>query len=124
MMTSPDLCSVLVVDNDRDAALLLQVLLERRGFVVRLAYSVAMAHEEVEKAPIDVLVSDLLFSDGNGCDLLQQLRAKGPLHAIALSARDQGDDIRRCLEAGFQVFLSKPVTSLELLTAIQQRRDG
>jgi len=69
MMTSPEPGRVLVVDDDRDTAQLLRRLLERRGFVVRVAHSVAMALDAVEEAPIDLLVSDLRLPDGDGCDL-------------------------------------------------------
>jgi CheY-like chemotaxis protein len=114
----------LVVDGDRDTAQLLRLLLERRGFVVRVAHSVAMALSTAEEAPIDLLVSDIRLPDGNGCDLVGQLRSKIPLLSIAISGSDQDAEIRRCLNAGFQAFLAKPVASSLLFTTIQQLRGG
>lgn len=122
-MTSPDPYSVLVVD-DRDTAQLLQKLLERRGFVVRVAHSIATALDATEEAPIDLLVSDLRLPDGTGQDLLQRLHSKGPLPAIAISGTDQEAEIRRCLNAGFKAFHGKPMALAPLLTTIRQLRGG
>ena len=115
---------MLVVDDNHDTVQLLQKLLERRGFVVRVAHSVAMALNAVDEAPIDLLVSDLRLPDGDGCDLLQQLHSKGPLHAIAISGSDQEAKIQRCLVTGLKVFFAKPMNFSALFTTIQQLRGG
>jgi DNA-binding response OmpR family regulator len=111
---------VLLVDDHADTAELLRMLLSRRGFEVTTARSVASALVAAETSPIDVLVSDIGLADGNGCDLLRQLRALGPLPAIALSGRDREADVQSARDAGFDEYLGKPVGIVQLVEALRR----
>ena len=111
---------VLLVDDHADTAELLRMLLSRRGFEVTTARSVATALAAAEATPIDVLVSDIGLADGNGCDLLRQLRATRPLPAIALSGRDREADVQTAREAGFDEYLGKPVGIVQLVEALRR----
>jgi DNA-binding response OmpR family regulator len=111
---------VLLVDDHADTAELLRMLLSRRGFEVTTARSVASALVAAEASPIDVLVSDIGLTDGNGCDLLRQLRAIGPLPAIALSGRDREADVQSARDAGFDEYLGKPVGIAQLVEALRR----
>lgn len=114
------LCSrrVLLVDDHTDAAELMQILLDRRGFEVTLASSVATALVAAAAGRVDVLVSDIELSDGNGCDLLRQLRAGVLLPAIAMSGHAQPADRKRGRDAGFDEYLCKPVSIDQLVAAL------
>jgi DNA-binding NarL/FixJ family response regulator len=81
---------------------------------------VASAPAAAEAGPIDVLVSDIGLADGNGCDLLRQLRAAGPLPAIALSGRDREADVQSARDAGFNEYLGKPVGIAQLVEALRR----
>ena len=111
---------VLLVDDHADTAELLRMLLSRRGFEVTTARSVASALIAAEASSIDVLVSDIGLTDGNGCDLLRQLRALGPLPAIALSGRDREADVQSARDAGFDEYLDKPVGIAQLVEALRR----
>ncbi|MEP7121109.1 MAG: response regulator [Byssovorax sp.] len=111
---------VLLVDDHADTAELLRMLLSRRGFEVTTARSVASALAAAEASPVDVLVSDIGLADGNGCDLLRQLRALGPLPAIALSGRDREADVQSARDAGFDEYLGKPVGIAQLVEALRR----
>jgi DNA-binding response OmpR family regulator len=84
------------------------------GYDVSVAGSVAAALERAQE-PCDVVISDLRLPDGNGLDLLRQLRSAHPVKAIALSGFGSEKDVRACKEAGFDEHLTKPV-ALETLT--------
>lgn len=118
--TDPTPLRVLLVDDHADTADLLRMLLIRRGFQVTTARSVATALAAAESGPIDVLVSDIGLADGSGCDLLRQLRAVSPLPAIALSGRDREADVQSALDAGFDMYLGKPVAILQLVEALRK----
>jgi CheY-like chemotaxis protein len=113
---------VLIVDDHVDTTELLRALLGRRGFEVTVAGSVAAALAAAEAGPIDVLVSDIGLPDGNGYDLLRQLRANRHdgdlLPAIALSGRDRAADVERARAAGFDEYLGKPVGIDQLVDAL------
>jgi len=113
-------CRVLLIDDHADATDLLQMLLARRGFEVSVARSVATAMDAAGEASFDVCVSDIQLPDGTGIELLPRLRAGGPLPAIALSGLSRDADIQRCLEAGFDEHLAKPVTIERLIAAIHR----
>lgn len=120
MESEPRPLRVLLVDDHADTAELLRMLLSRRGFEVTTARSVASALVAAEASPIDVLVSDIGLADGNGCDLLRQLRAVGPLPAIALSGRDREADVQSARDAGFDEYLGKPVGIAQLVEALRR----
>lgn len=113
-------CRVLLVDDHSDATDLLQVLLARRGFEVGVARSVETALNEAGKTPFDVLVSDIELPDGKGYELLPRLRSGARLPAIALTGLNREADIQRCLEAGFDEHLVKPVSIDQLVQVIRR----
>jgi PAS domain S-box-containing protein len=108
---------ILLVDDHRDTAESLAMLLEQRGFHVLLADSVASALERA-KLGFDVLISDLGLPDGDGRELATRLAERGPLRAIALSGYGTDADLAASREAGFRAHLVKPVEPSRLLKVI------
>ena len=106
---------MLVVEEDRDNRELLSAYLQLEGATVLAAGSVASALEMA--GSIDVVVSELLLGDGDGCDLLRRLRAQAgreTVPALALTALTDADWKRRALEAGFDYCAIKPVPLADL----------
>jgi CheY-like chemotaxis protein len=66
---------VLVVDDDRDTALYLSVLLEDKGYEVRAAEDEAEALSQLEEFPADTVIMDVLMPGRSGLDLLMKLRS-------------------------------------------------
>ena len=97
---------VLVVDDDEDARELLQLALERKGYRVTLASSVASARAALSSAPFDALVTDIELDDGSGL----VLRNIAPVSiACTLTGHASPADAERAREAGFEAHLVKPV---------------
>jgi len=93
--------------------------LEARGYCVSTAGSVEAALQAVAHIKFDLLVCDIGLPDGSGEDLLRKLRKKGcNFPGIALSGYGMDEDVARSKAAGFQIHLTKPVSSEELLRAI------
>jgi PAS domain S-box-containing protein len=113
---------VLVVDDQPDARLLIQRLLEERRATVTTAASAAEALENVSKQTPDVLVSDIGMPREDGYSLIRQLRGlpgeKGQVPAIALTAYARVEDRVKAIRAGYQSHLSKPVEAIELVAII------
>jgi len=108
--------TVLVVDDDADTVSLLRRVLERRGYEVLGAGSVAEALRVAAGRPFDVLISDVGLPDGSGLDLMERLGC--PKHAIALTGASAEDDVARVRAAGFRRHLTKPVSLSTLEAAI------
>jgi CheY-like chemotaxis protein len=112
---------VLVVDDEPDARVLLTKVLKDAGAIVTAAAGVSEALKALEamQPPPGLLVSDLGMPERDGFDLIRAVRQAGhtveQLPAVALTAYATRDDERRCLLAGFQVHISKPVDPQELV---------
>lgn len=111
---------VLVVDDEADQVNLLTFLLEDAGAVVRSATNCRTAQQLLSQFQPDILISDIAMPDGNGYELLQQIRSlpEGTIPAIALTAYASTTAEERSLQAGFQHHLSKPVEPEDLIAVI------
>jgi CheY-like chemotaxis protein len=65
---------ILVVDDDRDTALYLSVLLEDKGYEVRTAEDEVEALSQLDEFPADTVIMDVLMPGRSGLDLLVKLR--------------------------------------------------
>jgi DNA-binding response OmpR family regulator len=103
---------VLIVDDEHDTADTMRMLLERAGHEAEVAYSGRAALEAARRLRPDVVLCDLGLPGLDGLGVAAALRAD-PLTAgarlIAVSGYGQEDDVRRSLEAGFELHLTKPV---------------
>lgn len=107
--------TVLVVEEDRDNRELLSAYLQLEGATVRVAASIGTALET--EGSIDVVVSELLLGDGDGCELLRRFRAqpgRGRVPALALTALTDTDWKQRALAGGFDQCATKPLPLAEL----------
>jgi PAS domain S-box-containing protein len=118
---------VLVVDDERDARELLDVVLRQAGAEVCSAASVSEALGMLSQFPADIVVSDIGMPEQDGYALMQRLRAS-PAHsaipAIALTAYTRVDDKTRALSLGFTAHVGKPVNPDELMATIAQLTAG
>jgi signal transduction histidine kinase/ActR/RegA family two-component response regulator len=114
---------LLVVDDDQDALDMLSLLLTDAGASVRTAASAAEALALLRWIRPDVLLSDLAMPDEDGYSLIRSLRTierqsgrRTP--AVALTAYVRVQDRVRAVDAGFDVFVEKPVDPEELVSVI------
>ncbi len=112
---------ILLVDDHLDTRAGLERLLRRRGHEVHCAADIATALSLAAADKFDFLISDLGLPDGNGCELVQRLRAREPLlKAIAISGFGMEDDRERSKASGFSEHLLKPFEFARLEAAIEQ----
>jgi CheY-like chemotaxis protein len=112
-MSDPKL-RILVVEDQADTAYGLKMYFSEKGHDVRVAMNMRSALALAAEKPFDILLSDLTLPDGNGWDLLRQLRSQGPVRAIAISGYNSAEDLARSEAAGFLMHLAKPVAMAEL----------
>ncbi|MEN3942675.1 ATP-binding protein [Prosthecobacter sp. SYSU 5D2] len=110
---------ILLVEDHEDSAQQMARLLRRAGHQVTCATTLAEGLEKGLAGGFDLLISDLGLPDGSGHELMEQLAARRPLPAIALSGYGMEEDIKKSLVAGFARHLTKPVNWPELKAAIQ-----
>lgn len=115
---------IFLVEDNADARFLLTCLLEGAGHEVRGAATTQAALRELAQWRCDVLVSDIGLPDGNGCELIQELRRRGDTpYGIAMSGFGTSDDVAASLAAGFRHHLVKPIEADALERLVQAARD-
>jgi CheY-like chemotaxis protein len=112
-------CKVLVVEDHLDTAFLLARFLRAEGHTVTVANGYVDALRAGEDERFDVIVCDIGLPDGDGCDLIRELRSRYPLRAVAVTGYGEHVHSKRCKDAGFERFLSKPFSLDALADAIQ-----
>jgi len=83
-------------------------ILERRGYSLRQAYTLAEARAIIAKEPPRAIVLDIGLPDGNGLDFLHELRKTSTIPVLMLTAMDTSEDIIKGLETGGDDYLTKP----------------
>jgi CheY-like chemotaxis protein len=114
---------ILVVDDQPDALELAGEVLSSAGATVETVLSADDALDKLLDFRPDVLVSDIGMPNVDGYGLIRRVRSLGPASggltpAVALTAYAGGDDRERCMAAGFQSHLAKPVDPEQLVTVV------
>ena len=110
---------VLVVEDDREIRALLQSSLTVEGFEVQTAVSLSEAAALLRHKPPDIVVLDLGLPDGDGVQLVHELRKQHTTPVIVVSARHQEAQKIELLDAGADDYLSKPFSVGELLARMR-----
>jgi PAS domain S-box-containing protein len=111
---------VLVVDDNRDSARSLAMLLEISGYTVDVTFDGPEALKMFEATLPDIVLLDIGMPGMDGYEVARRIRSTAHGSAtllIALTGWGQAEDKRRAAEAGFDHHLTKPV-DLELLDSL------
>jgi two-component system nitrogen regulation response regulator NtrX len=116
---------VLILDDEENIGRSLRLILEHEGYTVCCATSAASFQKEAARRA-DAYLLDVRLPDGNGIDLLKQLRAADPAApVIMISGHATIADAVEATRAGAYDFLEKPLSRdkvlLTLKNAIEQR---
>ena len=118
----PALPHVLVAEDNELVSGAMRVLFEETGHRVSTTPSIAATVALAVADPVDLLLLDLGLADGDGLEVLTQLRALDalPRVAVALTGRDEPEIVARCREMGCTDVLLKPVPARALLAMARQ----
>src|SRR5262249_18158265 len=117
--------NILVAEDDEFSAQFMEQLLARRGHRVRIARDGREALGLAVEGTFDMLMLDLHMPRLDGFEAIRAIRdrertAGGHLPVIALTARSRKEDRERCLGAGMDDFLTKPISASELFGTIDR----
>jgi two-component system KDP operon response regulator KdpE len=110
---------VLVVEDDREIRALLQSSLSVEGFEVQTAVSVSEASAMLRHQLPDLVLLDLGLPDGDGVQLVRELRKQHSTPVIVVSARHLESQKVELLDAGADDYLTKPFSVPELLARMR-----
>ncbi|MBI5239176.1 MAG: response regulator [Elusimicrobia bacterium] len=120
---------ILVVEDDEDTRHMLTAMLVHGGADARGAPSALEGFAAFSQARPDVVISDIAMPGEDGYSFIRRIRALRPqdgglVPAAALTAYATPDDRARALNAGYQMFLPKPVDPAELFTVVRLLAQG
>jgi len=122
---APDSLRVLLAEDDELSAQFLEKLFRREGYRLQLARNGRDALALAEQETFDIMLLDLHMPVMDGFEVIRRIRERervvgGLLPVIALTARSRQEDRERCLAAGMNDFLTKPIRAADLLTVIDR----
>ena len=121
---------ILIIEDEPSLRELIQRSLEKERYVVEAAADFQSGLRKIEDYDYDCVLLDIMLPDGNGLNLLEQLKKmRKRENVIIISAKDSLDDKVLGLELGADDYLTKPFHLAELNASIKsvirrQRRDG
>ena len=119
-----DKWKVMVVEDDAPVRHLITASLSAEDYTVIVAHTAAEAvHLATTRNPYMILL-DLGLPDGDGVEVIKQIRVWTETPIIVISARDEDTDKIEALDAGADDYLTKPFSVAELLARLRatQRR--
>jgi PAS domain S-box-containing protein len=112
---------ILLVEDNKDTLTYLATVLRKRGHQVVAAdcFAAALATVKAAETPFDLLISDIELPDGDGLQLIREIKHIEPMAAIAMSGFGAEEDLQLSREAGFFDHLTKPIDLKRLDEAIR-----
>ena len=123
----PEQKTVLIVEDEEDAAELFAEMMRVSGFRVLKTSSSAPAISIMNAEKPDVVILDIMMPEVSGLDILRQMRIDPGLSSIpvvVVSAKSMPADIKNGMEAGASTYITKPVGFLDLKEAVERAISG
>ena len=112
---------VLIADDEPNIVTSLEYLMTKGGYQVEVARNGEEALAMVESFRPDLVLLDVMMPLRSGYDVCRQIRRRTELRAIKvvmLSAKGGQADVQKGLEAGADLYITKPFSNRELLDKI------
>lgn len=119
----PARLTLMVVDDNADAAQTLGILLETEGYEVEVATDSRVALEHATRRPADVFILDIGMPELDGYELAKRIRSLQGAHPpllVALTGYGSEADQERARSAGFDYHFTKPVDAAALSKLLRQ----
>lgn len=110
---------ILVVDDEKEIADLLELYLTNEGFTVYKCYDAKTALNHIQKDRIDLAILDVMLPDMSGFSICTKIREKYTYPIIMLTARDGEIDKINGLTYGADDYITKPFRPLEMIARVK-----
>ncbi|MCM1050078.1 MAG: VanR-ABDEGLN family response regulator transcription factor [Clostridiales bacterium] len=110
---------ILVVDDEKEIADLLEIYLQNENYTVHKFYSGKAALEFIDKNEIDLAILDIMLPDIGGLTLCRHIREQHTYPIIMLTAKDEEIDKITGLSLGADDYITKPFRPLELVARVK-----
>jgi CheY-like chemotaxis protein len=112
---------ILVVDDDYRNIFAMTALLERGQASIEVAESGAEALAVLARRPVDIVLMDIMMPVMDGYDTIRAIRGNSQFDTVpivAVTGKAAAGERQRCLDAGADDYIPKPVEVSELLSAL------
>jgi two-component system response regulator RegX3 len=110
---------VLIVEDEESMADPLAFLLRKEGFDTEIAANGPDALQSFDRNGADIVLLDVMLPGMSGTEVCRQLRSRGPVPVIMVTARDSEIDKVVGLELGADDYITKPYSTRELIARIR-----
>lgn len=111
--------NILIVDDEKEIADLIEVYLKNDGYTVRKCYSGIEALKSIESEKFDLAILDLMLPDVDGFHICQKIREKYFFPIIMLTAKTEDTDKIMGLTIGADDYITKPFNPLEVAARVK-----
>lgn len=111
--------NILVVDDEKEIADLIEVYLKNDGYNVYKFYNGTDALQCIESTPLDLALLDIMIPDIDGFHICQKIREKYYYPVIMLTAKVEDGDKIMGLTLGADDYITKPFNPLEVVARVK-----
>ncbi|MCK4749010.1 MAG: response regulator [Bacteroidales bacterium] len=114
---------ILIVDDSNTNVVLLEAILNSRGYKIQTAYNVAEAYNMLEKDRPELILLDLLMPRISGYQFLDQLKQNHEtrdIPVIIVSAVNDAQNIQKTMDLGASDYIVKPVDIKVLVNKVEK----
>lgn len=110
---------ILIVDDEKEIADLIEVCLQNDGYTVRKCYNGMEALKSIESTSFDLAILDVMLPDIDGFRICQKIRERYYYPIIMLTARGEDMDKIMGLTIGADDYITKPFNPLEVVARVK-----
>lgn len=110
---------ILIADDEKEIADLLELYLKNEGFEIRKFYDPFEAQKCVESEPVSLALLDVMMPGMDGFALCRKIREKHLFPVIMLTAKDGDFDKIQGLTLGADDYITKPFNPLEVVARVR-----
>lgn len=114
---------VLIADDEPNIVTSLQFLMERNGYMVRVARDGDEALRQVAEFEPDLVLLDVMMPAKNGYEVCQKIRendAWSQMKIVMLTAKGRDTEVSKGLALGAEAYVSKPFSTKELVARVRE----
>lgn len=114
---------VLVVDDSNTNIVLLEAILNDKGYQIETALNAKEAYQIIDRQIPDLILLDLLMPKINGYDFLQHIKEDpktSQIPVIIVSAVTEAENIKKTIDMGAVDFIKKPIDIQELIEKVSK----
>ncbi len=112
---------ILVVDDDRDIAELVEIHLSSSGYIVHTANSAKEGFDILATEDISLVVLDIMMPEVDGLSMCKTIRKMSNIPIIMLSAKIEDQDKIEGLSTGADDYITKPFNPEELIARVKSQ---